>query len=53
VQKDLLPKLVNDTVKLALQLHPLGKTDGQQEVENFVAQNGHKNLELPYNIIFK
>lgn len=32
-QKEMLPKLVDDTVKLAVQLHPLGKTDGSEEVK--------------------
>ena len=35
-QKELLPKLVEDTVKLALELHPLGKTDGNEQVQAFL-----------------
>lgn len=31
-QAGLLPKLVDDTVKLALQLHPYGNADGGEEV---------------------
>merc|ERR1712080_606835 len=38
-QKDMLPKLVDDSVKLALELHPLGKTDGEKEVKNFLENN--------------
>lgn len=38
-QKDMLPKLVDDAVKLALQLHPAGKTDGHEEVKNFLDNN--------------
>lgn len=51
-QKDMLPKLVDDSVKLALQLHPLGKTDASAEVKSFVENNEIENLQLPYQIIY-
>lgn len=51
-QKDLLPKLVEDTVNIALQLHPFGKTDGQEEVKEFVEKEGHKMMQLPYDLIY-
>lgn len=50
-QKEMLPKLVDDTVKLALQLHPLGKTDGEEEVKKFLEDDAVKLLQLPYDII--
>jgi len=34
----MLPKLVDDAIKLALQLHPLGKTDGEEEVKQFLEE---------------
>jgi hypothetical protein len=40
----MLPKLVDDSVKLALQLHPLGKSDASVEVKSFVENNEIKNL---------
>merc|ERR1711881_48367 len=46
VQKDMLPKLVDDQIKLALQLHanPSGeaKTDGTKEVRQFLHEDGLK-----------
>lgn len=36
VQKDLIPKLVDDTIKLALELHPEGCEDGKAEVAEFM-----------------
>ena len=32
VQKELLPKLVEDIVKMSLEVHPFGKTEGSEEV---------------------
>jgi len=56
VQKDMLPKLVDDQIKLALQLHanPSGeaKTDGAKEVRQFLDDDGLKALQLNYNIIY-
>lgn len=56
VQKDMLPKLADDQIKLALQLHanPSGeaKTDGAQEVRQFLDEDGLKALQLNYNIIY-
>ena len=33
VQKDLLPKLVDDIVKMSLHAHPYGKLEGNEEVK--------------------
>ena len=56
VQKDMLPKLVDDQIKLALQLHanPSGeaKMDGAKEVRQFLDGDGLKALQLNYNIIY-
>lgn len=52
-QKDLLPKLVDDAVKLALELHPFGKTDAQEQVKTFLENNDVERLQLPYQIIYK
>jgi len=44
LQKEMLPKLVDDSVKLALQLHPVGKTNASAEVKSFVENNEIENL---------
>lgn len=36
VQKELLPKLVDDIVKMALGVHKFGKTEGKEEVEELL-----------------
>jgi hypothetical protein len=36
VQKDLLPKLVDDIVRMALSVHPQGKTEGTEEVKELI-----------------
>lgn len=38
-QKNMLPKLVDDAIKLALQLHKLGKADGKEEVKQFIEED--------------
>jgi len=43
-QKNMLPKLVDDAIKLALQLHPLGKDNGEEEVKQFIEEDLVKNL---------
>lgn len=48
----MLPKLVDDTVKVALQLHPLGQENGEAEVKQFLEQGAVKQLQLPYDIIY-
>jgi hypothetical protein len=40
----MLPKLVDDTIKLALSLHPAGKTDGTEQVKQFLDEEGVKAL---------
>lgn len=52
-QAGLLPKLVDDTVKLALQLHPYGKADGGEEVRQFLEQGGHRLMQLPYDVVYR
>jgi len=52
-QKELLPKLVDDTVKLALELHPFDKSDSHEEVKAFLENQGVDRLQLPYQIIYK
>lgn len=60
VQKDIIPKLVDDTIKLALELHPLGQEDGATQVKEFMLLSegnegsfaGLQGLQLPYNVIY-
>ncbi len=33
VQKEMLPLLVEDVVKMALDIHPMGKNEGSEEVK--------------------
>ena len=51
VQKDLLPKLVEDIVKMALGVHKFGKTEGKEEVEELLS-NGLNDNQLKYDVIF-
>lgn len=50
VQKEMLPKLVDDLIRLSLQLHPLPeeeqeiKTHGTEEVKEFLQNEGLKSL---------
>lgn len=52
VQKEILPKLVDDTINLANQLHCLGKTDGVEEVKAFLESDGKSKLKLDYSVIY-
>jgi len=58
VQKDMLPQLADDMIKLALRLHPSpeagqeAKTSGNSEVKEFLTENGLDALQLAYNIIY-
>ena len=38
VQKEMLPKLVDDTIKLGLRLHPYGNTSGHEEAKLFLKE---------------
>ena len=49
VQKDLLPKLVDDVVKMTIALHPFGQENGYEEVRSLSLQD----CALPYDVIFK
>merc|ERR1711907_660591 len=52
VQKEMLPKLADDIIKLSLQLHPNPaegqgpKTNGDEEVKQFLQNEGVKVLQL-------
>ena len=50
VQKDLLPKLVDDIVKMALNAHPYGSIEAQEEVKQIV-ETGLQECQLNYQII--
>lgn len=52
VQKELLPKLVEDIVKSSLSIHKYGKNNGGEEVKQFV-DNELPNLQLHYDLIYK
>lgn len=52
VQKEMLPLLVDDIVNIALKLHPLGKTDGEMELKEFLESEEAKQLKLNYDIIY-
>merc|ERR1711990_1026853 len=58
VQKNMLPYLVDDLIKLSLQLHPSpeegqeAKSSGDEEVKQFLQEEGVKALQLDYNIIY-
>ena len=47
VQKEMLPKLVDDTIGMALQLHPMGKLEGSKEVKDLLEKR-MQDLKLPY-----
>ena len=49
VQKDMLPKLVDDTIKLALQLHPVGQTDAASQLKELDLSK----LQLKYDVIYQ
>ena len=56
----MIPKLVDDTIKLALELHPQGQVDGTVQVKEFMQPAtdkssvlaGLQGLQLPYNVIY-
>ncbi len=50
VQKELLPKLVDDIIKMALNAHPYANLEGNQEVKEIV-ENGLNKCQLKYDII--
>ena len=50
VQKDLLPKLVDDIIKMALNAHPYGNLEGHEQVKE-ILENGLKECQLKYDII--
>ena len=53
VQKEMIPKLVKDVCKLAVQLHPAGKKDGSEQLKKFMEMNMMNELQLPYKIIYQ
>ena len=50
VQKHLLPKLVDDIVKMALETHPYGQLEGHDQVKQLV-EAGLGECQLKYDII--
>lgn len=52
VQKELLPLLVEDIVKMTLKAHPVGQKEGQKEVQDIVENQMQEN-KLKYDIIYK
>lgn len=51
VQKDLLPKLVEDIVKMSLSVHPYGKVEGKEEVARLL-ENGMAENQISYDILY-
>jgi hypothetical protein len=51
VQKELLPKLVDDIIKMSLAVHPHGKLEGSEEVKELVERGLNEN-QLKYDIIY-
>ena len=51
VQKHLLPKLVDDIVKLSLAVHPFGHLDAYEEVKHLMEGGGLQECQLKYDII--
>jgi hypothetical protein len=47
----MLPRLVDDIVKMTLNIHKLGKTEGNEEVKELV-NNGLKENNLNYDVIY-
>jgi predicted ATP-grasp superfamily ATP-dependent carboligase len=50
VQKDLLPKLVDDIVKMSLAVHSYGKVEGAEEVRKLL-ESGMAENQIRYDII--
>lgn len=50
-QKDMLPKLVEDVVKMTLDIHQFGKKEGTEEVLTLI-NSGLKETQLSYEIIY-
>jgi len=51
VQKDLLPKLVEDIVKMSLAVHPYGKLDGTEEVQQLL-ESGMAENQITYDVLY-
>ena len=51
VQKEMLPRLVEDVVKMALDVHPQGKTDGTEEVLRLLRE-GLSQTHLRYDVVY-
>lgn len=50
-QKELLPKLIEDVIKMAIDVHPYGKTDGTEEVRELI-ESGLSKTNLKYDIVY-
>jgi len=51
VQKDLLPKLVEDIVKMSLAVHPFGKLEGTEEVQQLL-ESGMAENQITYDVLY-
>ncbi len=51
VQKDLLPKLVEDIVKMSLAVHPYGKLEGTEEVQQLL-ESGMAENQITYDVLY-
>lgn len=51
-QKDHLPKLVQDTIDTALELHPVGQVEAPAQVQKFVEEKKFEKMRLPYELIY-
>ncbi len=51
VQKDLLPKLVEDIVKMSLSVHSYGKIEGNEEVTRLL-ESGMAENQISYEILY-
>ena len=52
VQKEMLPKLVDDVIKMALEIHEFGKTDGKSEAQRVLENILNKETQLQYKTVF-
>jgi len=53
VQKAIMPKLVDDSIKLAFELHPEGQKDGEAQVKSFLENDDLSKMALDYRVIFR
>jgi hypothetical protein len=51
-QKEILPKLVQDSIDVALTLHKAGKVEGATEVKEWVESKKVEEMRLKYDVIY-